>query len=1201
MWLELRSRCRGAKRTFLGLVYLPPSALDTAAGVASAFSQLLADVQRFQQLGEVVLMGDFNSRVGAATHPGERVGQWGEPGMPDVGGRALLTFLASTDLYALNGRRANPDPQRHVPEYTRVRSLQTNAGVQEQAAVLDYVLAPRHLAVSPDGAAAGVCQLRVEPRWRPTSADHMLMWFCVPHESPQQCPPAHVRCRPNVHLLTRPSDMQRHHREAYSEAVEAAMAGYTDALQQLHQAVSEGRVTAADAAAEAKQQFCTRVHAAVHASIGYKETGGKHRVGPQPVFNRAVRAAVQAKRAAVDGVVAATHAAAADPARFTELQGAQQALRAAHVAVRTAVKEARAVIETRQVGAVHECASKHDSKGMWRALKRLGGGAVQPSAGPTALVGPDGTLVMGDQQVADALAAQFQTATDSVRYAQGAGFDEQHQASVEEEVQAHRQHTSYANEGPEWLSAPIASWEVTVQCQRMQNWKAPSPIDGIHNELLKCGGDSMLSALTALLDVQFQLETKAQTAGVIKALHKRDDPTVAGNYRPITLGSAVDKLYNAVLNARLSMHLEDNALLHESQHGFRPRRSAVDNIYMLNQCLAARMHARLDTYLMFLDIEKAYDSVWRAGLLWHVWHKGIQGKLFRVLAQMTDNPTSMVLHNGAFSAAFQPDMGWEQGDTLATTMFNIHVDAVLQDVWQQHEGVPMPGNAADQPLAKLTALMYADDMCGLAASHASLQQLIDATRAALQKWRLKASVKPTDGSKTAIMVVRGGSRASRVRVAGAGPAQHGEWRWGQTPIPQVRHYRYLGALLSDAGVWGDHMEHRFQKANAAVRVNNAVLKNSRLPWHVRKLTLVAAVQPVLTYACQVWNCCTHALRRKLDGWQGAVLRSVTHCPPTASAKCLRQELGVLPLHMSCDLWQLTYWHKLRTLNTDRLLHQVHTAWSGASNPWMQNIHKLLAEYAIDEEATMQLSKGKFVKLVRQSILAGMAEVGQREGDGAVLESYIHHFGAGVVRHDKPAPRAYIHALGEQGRAPAAELCMRLRVEALQLRAVHSHQRRNETAEARRLREACPCCHQAAETTHHFLLECPAYAEHRAEMLEVLRTTHQHRHEAILAASPTTAWRLLLSSVVLDGARHSWRRQQRQGQRLDQQQPLEEMQPLEEQHLLLDLQQPLDRSLDQQQQQADELAGAVADYVMAAWKVRNAALNGRGANGGDAMA
>jgi hypothetical protein len=240
---------------------------------------------------------------------------------------------------------------------------------------------------------------------------------------------------------------------------------------------------------------------------------------------------------------------------------------------------------------------------------------------------------------------------------------------------------------------------------------------------------------------------------------------------------------------------------------------------------------------------------------------------------------------------------------------------------------------------------------------------------------------------------------------------------------------------------------------------------------------------------------------------------------------------------------------------------------------LQNIHKLLAEYAVDEEATFELSKPKFVKLARRHIVAKLSEVGQREGDGGVWEGYAQRFGMGAVHRDKPAARTYIAALSAQNRGPAAELCMRMRVQALQLRAMHSHQRRNETAAARMLRESCPCCHQAAESAHHFALECLAYAEPRATMLEVLHAKQPQQHAAILAALPATGWRLLLSNAVLDTAcmprvcGGALRQQQQQQQR---------------QHVVTS-------------------AGAVADFVMAAWQIRNAALTGRGANGGNAMA
>jgi hypothetical protein len=146
------------------------------------------------------------------------------------------------------------------------------------------------------------------------------------------------------------------------------MAGYEEVVQGIQQAVSEGRMPAAEAVADAKQLLCQRVHTAVTGSIGYKNARRHQRGVPQPVFTRDVRAAVHAKREAVDRVTAAVHAAANNPALQAELQVAQEALHSTHAAVKAAVQAARAANKEHQIGAVYECASCHDCKGVWRAL-----------------------------------------------------------------------------------------------------------------------------------------------------------------------------------------------------------------------------------------------------------------------------------------------------------------------------------------------------------------------------------------------------------------------------------------------------------------------------------------------------------------------------------------------------------------------------------------------------------------------------------------------------------------------------------------------------------------------------------------------------------------------------------------------------------------------------------------------------------------
>jgi hypothetical protein len=436
--------------------------------------------------------------------------------------------------------------------------------------------------------------------------------------------------------------------------------------------------------------------------------------------------------------------------------------------------------------------------------------------------------------------------------------------------------------------------------------------------------------------------------------------------------------------------------------------------------------------------------------------------MFRVLAQMTDAPKSKVLHQGHYSAAFTPGMGWEQGDTLATTMFNVHVNAVLAAVWAQHQGVPLAGEA------RLVALMFADDFVGAATSAEQLQRLIDITRRELQRWRIKASVSSTDSSKTAVMVV-----GPRRKGSTAGVTPH-VWRWGQVLLPIVHTYKYLGVMLSDDGDWETHLEFRLGKATKAKGKLHGVLHNTRLPWEARRLALTGGAQPCATYGSEVVLSVAAGVRQKLDAWQMGVVTSMVHCPPNACHCCVQQELGLPPLHVTYDVFSLTYWHRLQRLPASRLVKQALAAWNGAANPWQQQMQRLLAEYSINTAAAAAMSKGEFKGYVaRQTALRTQQLWQARSSSSSVAGKYNGAY-AQPAHSSRGKAQPYWVALSGMGRGRAAELMLRLRTESLQLNAMHSYSRRGETAAARAARQQCGCCNAGtAETAGHFIFECAA--------------------------------------------------------------------------------------------------------------------------------
>ena len=125
LWLRIPGK-RGEKYLFLGNVHVPPK--NVASKAQGDFGQIGQDVQRFRRKGEVVMVGDFNARVGKASSRGQAIGQHGEDKVNDNGVRTL-NVLASNELMALNRRRECDKPDQRA--------------IRNECSILDYILVDR--------------------------------------------------------------------------------------------------------------------------------------------------------------------------------------------------------------------------------------------------------------------------------------------------------------------------------------------------------------------------------------------------------------------------------------------------------------------------------------------------------------------------------------------------------------------------------------------------------------------------------------------------------------------------------------------------------------------------------------------------------------------------------------------------------------------------------------------------------------------------------------------------------------------------------------------------------------------------------------------------------------------------------------------------------------------------------------------------
>jgi len=125
----------------------------------------------------------------------------------------------------------------------------------------------------------------------------------------------------------------------------------------------------------------------------------------------------------------------------------------------------------------------------------------------------------------------------------------------------------------------------------------------------------------------------------------------------------------------------------EERAGLRKGRGCVDQGYTLAQVVLKRLEVQKNTYLCFVDLKKAYDSVWREGLFRRMADDGVPEKLLSLVKRWYKNVNVRVKVNDIKSDWFQSKVGVRQGDTLSLLLFNIFINGIVGKVKESGLGI----------------------------------------------------------------------------------------------------------------------------------------------------------------------------------------------------------------------------------------------------------------------------------------------------------------------------------------------------------------------------------------------------------------------------------------------------------------------------------------------------------------------------------
>ena len=158
--------------------------------------------------------------------------------------------------------------------------------------------------------------------------------------------------------------------------------------------------------------------------------------------------------------------------------------------------------------------------------------------------------------------------------------------------------------------------------------------DGVVAEVLRHGGEWMERSLWRLCGIVFRgEEMPLEWLRAVKVpVRKKSTGDSFSHYRGVTLLSVLGKVFGMVIEARLRAMAERKGWLSDNQFGFRAGRSTRDGLFVLSEVVERRGKERV--YAGFLDIAKAYPSVWWDGLWKKLLDLGVRGRMWRVLRSM---------------------------------------------------------------------------------------------------------------------------------------------------------------------------------------------------------------------------------------------------------------------------------------------------------------------------------------------------------------------------------------------------------------------------------------------------------------------------------------------------------------------------------------------------------------------------------------
>lgn len=372
--------------------------------------------------------------------------------------------------------------------------------------------------------------------------------------------------------------------------------------------------------------------------------------------------------------------------------------------------------------------------------------------------------------------------------------------------------------------------------------------------------------------------------------------------------SAMGKLFCRVLQDKYLTENYETSMCDE-QGGFRRDRRCAQQHFILVDTIHCSIAEGRGLYVVFVDIQKAYPSVWQDGLFYKLRRAEphVNGHVMELLKNCITDGETRVFLQGLQSTPYTSCVGVCEGAVESSTLFNYFINDLVADL----KAAGCEGAAIS---AGWLAALFADDIVLVSDSQADMQKCLDVLYTFCCKWRLSMSM-----SKTKLMRI--GNTADY--------DESSPLHVGADILELVDRYQYLGLWITEDGKWDTEFRERMQKVNDVWARSRHFFADTHVPVRARWIVWSAMIRSRLEYGCEVFIMSPEQMK-VIENMQLEAARLILGCNRHTSKDAIYGDLKCQPLSVRFDKYRSRLYHELTVTDTFLPLHK--SVWSSNTTP-----------------------------------------------------------------------------------------------------------------------------------------------------------------------------------------------------------------------------------------------------------------------------